>query len=816
MNLLQFVRHFQTHVAACCRDDPQFAPPESMLAAHLVRPKRLHQQSLHSTSANHRTHRTRLPPTVWPSAQAPPEIIIEAGLQSVVLQPFYEGLMSRLRRPHLHAEISFIELRQRLKDRKQSDFGIPAKLAVIGADGWAQPCAALARIGEFRTGAGQLACLINTAREIYSMVQGKQAAAGKAMSFGADEFTPCATATAALCLRLPMRFHGLSCFFVSQRYAFDDRRIFIWCVVRCGAVDLYSCRDFVMECAPPTMVAGEGGYYLTQLAASLHILEEVGAVYPWAPGPLPFLAGAACNGGGGGGGGESGGAAAADEEGTEDDLHIWSWADDSNAKAGKKQDIWVPYSLDFSQRLEQALAGGQASIVKFDDRRHVDLSRFVSFDPLKPWASPLTQVVTSQPHLMRRVKRETATVAKAHQIRQAAGAKDCATRAETEHARQKTEQLLHSDAELSAGTLVEMVTLNGKGETGIYCGFKRERFGANWHMYEPKSGVQKFRLTTCDCRVLPPADSAVESHILSCHDSRSFSSAYGSNGEDCRQGGLYSTRCWRAARDTEEQWYEINFGNGHLHEGHLHEVFGVCTKGRAGFGRHAGEEWVTSYKFSYTADVGDDTTMQRWLTVDADRVFVGNSNCDEVMETIFHTPVKARFVRVHPVSWHRHISMRVGGLSVPLAEAEADSLEERFMEKYGAWVQTTPEHNGEVVPAAAKMPAAQPVISPNAPATEPRAEPELELEPRTTPPTSATLAKLARTLSNGARAQSADANNYKTCLDRPFVQMEARMAQEAGVRADAALTQLFGSCVGLLLLYWWSERDGAVYLRPTC
>ena len=43
-------------------------------------------------------------------------------------------------------------------------------------------------------------------------------------------------------------------------------------MVQSGATDLYSSRDFIAECAPPTMVASEGGYYLTQLYAALQIL----------------------------------------------------------------------------------------------------------------------------------------------------------------------------------------------------------------------------------------------------------------------------------------------------------------------------------------------------------------------------------------------------------------------------------------------------------------------------------------------------------------------------------------------------------------
>jgi hypothetical protein len=38
-------------------------------------------------------------------SQVPPAEIIEASLQSIVLEPIFEGLMSRLRRPYLPKEL---------------------------------------------------------------------------------------------------------------------------------------------------------------------------------------------------------------------------------------------------------------------------------------------------------------------------------------------------------------------------------------------------------------------------------------------------------------------------------------------------------------------------------------------------------------------------------------------------------------------------------------------------------------------------------------------------------------------------------------
>ena len=76
---------------------------------------------------------------------------------------------------------------------------------------------------------------------------------------------------------------------------------------------------------------------MTQLAGALSLCEQLGRTAFAAEGKLPIgEAPAAGVGAAPAAEGESGGTA----------LWVWSWADDSDAKLGFKQDKWVPYSHD--------------------------------------------------------------------------------------------------------------------------------------------------------------------------------------------------------------------------------------------------------------------------------------------------------------------------------------------------------------------------------------------------------------------------------------------------------------------------------------
>ena len=86
--------------------------------------------------------------------------------------------------------------------------------------------------------------------------------------------------------------------------------------------------------------------------------------------------------------------------------------------------------------------------------------------------------------------------------------------------------------------------------------------------------------------------------------------------------------------------------------GTVRRVKKVATQGRAS----AYNSYVASYKFAYSADglmylfiAGCDGN---------DRVFSGNIDRDTVVENTLKTAVAARYVRVYPLVWQQHMSLR--------------------------------------------------------------------------------------------------------------------------------------------------------------
>jgi len=61
---------------------------------------------------------------------------------------------------------------------------------------------------------------------------------------------------------------------------------------------------------------------------------------------------------------------------------------------------------------------------------------------------------------------------------------------------------------------------------------------------------------------------------------------------------------------------------------------------------------VKSYKVTYS---NDGIT---WLEADGGKTFKGNKNQKAKVLRNFDTPFTARTIRIHPVTWKKHISMR--------------------------------------------------------------------------------------------------------------------------------------------------------------
>lgn len=106
--------------------------------------------------------------------------------------------------------------------------------------------------------------------------------------------------------------------------------------------------------------------------------------------------------------------------------------------------------------------------------------------------------------------------------------------------------------------------------------------------------------------------------------------------------------------------YELDLGG-------TREVIGVITKGRASFAQKS-QEWVTRYRVQYTTD-SRHSVRQNWTDVTGDlsssgrpEIFRGNNDADSEFENVFPMPVKARYIRIYPVHWQKHIALRCGAI----------------------------------------------------------------------------------------------------------------------------------------------------------
>ena len=101
---------------------------------------------------------------------------------------------------------------------------------------------------------------------------------------------------------------------------------------------------------------------------------------------------------------------------------------------------------------------------------------------------------------------------------------------------------------------------------------------------------------------------------------------------------------WRADENTVGEYIQADFVQ-------LQQIQAIATQGRADT-----NYWVTSYKFAYSTD---GVTYHYVENADgSDRVFVGNSDRNTVVENGLDVPIVARFVRLYPQTYPRWIALR--------------------------------------------------------------------------------------------------------------------------------------------------------------
>ena len=109
-------------------------------------------------------------------------------------------------------------------------------------------------------------------------------------------------------------------------------------------------------------------------------------------------------------------------------------------------------------------------------------------------------------------------------------------------------------------------------------------------------------------------------------------------------GRMNSPQAWSAKESAVGQWMQMDTGS-------VQSISGLVTQGR-----RDQDEWVTSYQVQVSSDSKD------WIDVGCGRVWEANRDRNSKVRNYFHEPVRARYIRVLPLSWHGYLSMRAGVL----------------------------------------------------------------------------------------------------------------------------------------------------------
>eukprot|EP00026_Physarum_polycephalum_P018841 Phypoly_transcript_20589.p1 GENE.Phypoly_transcript_20589~~Phypoly_transcript_20589.p1 ORF type:complete len:160 (+),score=18.89 Phypoly_transcript_20589:29-481(+) len=110
------------------------------------------------------------------------------------------------------------------------------------------------------------------------------------------------------------------------------------------------------------------------------------------------------------------------------------------------------------------------------------------------------------------------------------------------------------------------------------------------------------------------------------------------NSEGMGGAGAHS---WCANKLDSFQWAGVGFDTPKT-------VIAIATQGRGDYA-----QWIEEYIVKYSLNGVD------WFVVDDGAVFEGNSDQNTIVRRDFSAPVKARTIKVCPLKWHNHISLRL-------------------------------------------------------------------------------------------------------------------------------------------------------------
>ncbi|KAL9978605.1 hypothetical protein ACROYT_G016141 [Oculina patagonica] len=108
---------------------------------------------------------------------------------------------------------------------------------------------------------------------------------------------------------------------------------------------------------------------------------------------------------------------------------------------------------------------------------------------------------------------------------------------------------------------------------------------------------------------------------------------------------------WCAKKNDVNQWLQIDLGTPTT-------VTKVATQGR-----QEASQWVTSYWLSYSLT---GSFWVKYTVRGKKKIFRGNFDRDTMVVHKIFPPFHARFVRIHPLKWYGHISMRAELYGCPI------------------------------------------------------------------------------------------------------------------------------------------------------
>jgi hypothetical protein len=142
----------------------------------------------------------------------------------------------------------------------------------------------------------------------------------------------------------------------------------------------------------------------------------------------------------------------------------------------------------------------------------------------------------------------------------------------------------------------------------------------------------------------PPPSEPAQKQLTTPNSMRSASLVHDNRGLNWKL-----QRCGNSMIDSSSGWC----GQNHVGEwiqldnGKIGSISGVITQGRKD-----ADQWVQSFKVKYKDESGS------WWDIDG-KTFPGNKDRNTKVTTTFSKPVRARYIRIYPQTWHGHVSMRV-------------------------------------------------------------------------------------------------------------------------------------------------------------